>query len=173
MKAEVAQRMEIPDENDPRVEAEVERLLSLSQRRLVVVESHPNSGGFRTGKMGSEREVLHYLKKLEKDGTLDYVFTIIELKEGADEEAAGWLEFDGIEPIKVMEVTIGSAPQPTPPLPGLEKRLAGIQAESCGQHRSAWTLLQAMTDEEVAFTFSECLEGLLQMGRELPEASES
>ena len=165
---EVAERMEIDDPNDPRVKAEVERLFSLSERRLVVVESHPNSGGFWTGKMGSEREILQYLKKLESDGTLDYVFAVVELKEGAGDEVADWIEFDGLEPIRLKEVNIGSSPQATPPLPGLEKRLAGIEAEAYGAKKSAWSLLQGMSDEEVSDYFSDCLEGMLQSGRLLP-----
>ena len=165
---EVAERMEIDDPNDSRVKAEVERLLSINHRRLIVVESHPNSGGFWTGKIGTEQEVLQYLQKLEKDGNLDYIFAIAELKEGSDDEVADWIEFDGIEPIKLREVAIGSRPEGTPPLPGLEKRLAGIEADAYGLKKSAWSILQSLTDEEICEVLSDLLQGLLQMGRELP-----
>jgi len=169
MKAEVAQRMEIPDENDPRVEAEVERLLSLHQRRLVLIESHPNSGGFWVGKVGTEVEILSYLKEQEDKGTLDYVFALLELKEEAGDEVIDWVEFDGTEPIQTREVDIGTSPQPTPPLPGLEKRLAGIQAQAYGYHQSVWKLLQKMSDQEIGEYFSDCFEGMLQSGRVKPE----
>jgi len=169
MAEEVAERMEVNDISDPRVIAEVERLLSLNHRRLLVVESHPNSGGFWTGKIGSEGEILQYLQKLEKDGTLDYVFAIAELKEGAGDEIAEWVELDGIELVGVRKVTIGGSEEGTPPLPGLEKRLAGIQAQAYGHHQSVWKLLQRMSDEEIGNYFSDCLEGMLQSGRVKPE----
>jgi len=173
MAEDVARRMEIEDISDPRVLAEVDRQLSINHRRLVVIESHPNSGGFWTGKVGTEQEVLDYLKDADMKGHLDYVFCILEMKEGADHETSDWLELDGIEPIGLRKVKIGRSPEGTPPLPGLEKRLAGIEAEAYGQHRSVWSLLQAMTDEEIALTFSDTLEEMLQMGRELPKAGDS
>jgi len=86
MMDEVASRMEICDPNDPKVLAEVGRLLSLNERRLVVLETHPNSGGCWVGKLGTESEILQYLAQLAKDGTLDYVGGIVELKEKAEEE---------------------------------------------------------------------------------------
>ncbi len=54
-------------------------------------------------------------------------------------------------------------------MPGLEKRLADIEASAYGQKRSVWGLLQAMTDEEIALTFGDVLEEVLQSGRELPK----
>ena len=173
MAEDVARRMEIEDISDPRVLAEVDRQLSINHRRLVVIESHPNSGGFWTGKVGTEQEVLDYLKEAEKKGDLDYVFCILELKEKAEHETSDWIEFEDCEPDRVADIAIGGSPEGTPPLPGLEKRLAGIEAEACGQHRSVWSLLQAMTDEEIALTFSDTLEEMLQMGRELPKAGDS
>lgn len=170
MAEEVAERMEIGDISDPRVLAEVDRLLSINLRRLVVIESHPNSGGFWTGKVGTERETLDYLRDAEKKGDLDYVFCILELKEKAGHETCDWLEFVDGEPDRVADIAIGRSPEGTPPLPGLEKRLAGIQADAYGQERSVWSLLQAMTDEEIALTFSDTLEEMLQAGRELPKA---
>jgi len=169
MMEEVAERMEIDDPNDERVKVEVERLLSLHQRRLVLIESHPNSGGFWVGKVGTEVEILSYLKEQEDKGTLDYVFSLLELKEEAGDEVIDWVEFDGTEPIQMREVDIGTSPQPTPPLPGLEKRLAGIQASVYGHQRSVWHLLQGMSDEEIGNYFSDCLEGMLQSGRVKPE----
>lgn len=168
MMEEVAERMEIVDPNDPRVKAEVERLLSLNHRRLVVLESHPNSGGCWVGKVGTEPEIMDYLKKAEKEGNLDYVFALLELKEEAGDEVTDWLEFDGSEPLGMREVAIGRSPEGTPPLPGLEKRLAGIEAEGYGVKKSVWSLLQGMSDEEIGEYFSDCLEGMLQSGCLLP-----
>jgi len=173
MMDEVASRMEIDDTNDPRVLEEVGRLLAISHRRLIVIESHPNSGGFWTGKVGTEQEVLDYLTDADMNGLLDYVFCILELKEKSDHETCDWLELDGNEPIGLRKVKIGRSPDGTPPLPGLEKRLAGIEADGYGQHRSVWSLLQAMTDEEIALTFSDTLQEMLQSGRELPKVGVS
>ena len=167
MMDEVASRMEIDDPNDPKVQAEVARLLSITDRRLVLIESHPNSGGFWVGRVGTEREVLEYLKKAEAEGNLDYAFSLIELKKGAGDEITDWIEFDGTDPIKLLERTPGGTTNGTPPLPGLEARLAGIQAEAYGQHRSVWSILQSLTDDEVAETFSDLLETVLQEGRTL------
>ena len=167
---EVAGRMEIEDVSDPRVQAEVDRLLSINHRRLVVIEAHPNSGVIWVGKVGTEREILDYLKAADTEHDLNYVFAILELKEKATIETDNWIEFDEAEPIGLRKVNIGSSPEGTPPLPGLEKRLAGIQAEAYGQHRSVWSLLQAMTDEEIALTFDDTLEEMLQTGRDLPKA---
>lgn len=164
----VAERLEIDDISDPRVLAEVERQLSVNHRRLVVIESHPNSGGFWTGKVGTEREVFEYLKAAEKSGQLDYVLTILELKEKAEHETSDWLKFEEYAPVAVRRVVIGKSPEGTPPLPGLEKRLAGIEAQAYGQKRTVWAMLQAMTDEEIAETFSDLLETLLQAGIEMP-----
>lgn len=170
MAEEVARRMEIEDISDPRVLAEVDRQLSIDYRRLVVLESHPNIGGYWVGKVGNEREVLDYLRDTAKKGTLDYVFCIVELKEKAEHETNKWIDFQlgiGVDEPKLRKVEIGGTVG-TPPLPGLEKRLAGIQAEAYGQHRSVWSLLQAMSDEEVALAFGD----MLQSGRELVEAVE-
>jgi len=172
MAEDVARRMEIEDISDPRVLAEVDRLLSINHRRLMVIESHPNSGGFWTGKVGTEREVLDYLKQQDKDGTLDYVFAIVELKEGAEHETSDWLELDGTEVIGLRKVKVGRSPEVTPPLPGLEKRLAGIEAQAYGQKRTVWAMLQGMTDEEIARTFNDVLETLLQVGVEMPRLPE-
>jgi len=169
---EVAERMEIDDPNDPKVLAEVGRLLSIDERRLVVMETHPNSGGCWVGKMGTETEILQYLAQLAKDGTLDYVGDILELKEGAQAELLSWIEFEDYQPVKVHIRPPQPHSGPTPPLPGLEKRLAGIEAEAYGQKRSVWSLLQAMTDEEIALTFGDVLEEVLQSGRELPKVGE-
>jgi len=173
MAEEVAERMEIDDISDPRVLAEVDRQLSINHRRLVVIESHPNSGGFWTGKVGTEREVLDYLKQAEKKGDLDYVFCILELKEKAEHETSDWIEFEDSEPIRVAKVAIGGSTEGTPPLPGLEKRLAGIEAEAYGLSRSVWSILQAMSDEEITLTFSDVFEEMLQSGRELPKVGEA
>ena len=168
MMDEVANRMEIDNVNDPRVEAEVNRLLSLGERRFVVLETHPNSGGCWVGKLGTEREVLEYLKDLEKKGQLDYVGGIVELKEDAHDEVLDWIKFEDYEPVGVTIRPPKEYSGPTPPLPGLEKRLAGIEAEAYGAKESAWSLLQGMSDEEVSEHFSDCLEGMLQSGRLLP-----
>ena len=172
MKGKVAERMGIKNENDPRVEAEVARLLSLDERRLVVMETHPNSGGWWFGKMGTETEILQYLAQLAKDDALDYVGGIVELKESAGNEMLEWIELEDYQPVRVRIRPPREHSGPTPPLPGLEKRLAGIEASACGQKRSVWRLLQAMTDEEIGEYFSDCLEGMLQSGRELPSVGE-
>jgi len=165
---EVAERMEIDDPNDPKVLAEVGRLLSIDERRLVVMETHPNSGGCWVGKMGTETEILQYLAQLAKDGTLDYVGDILELKEGAQAELLSWIEFEDYQPVKVHIRPPQPHSGPTPPLPGLEKRLAGIEAVAYGAKKSVWSLLEGMSDEEISEYFSDCLEGMLQSGRLLP-----
>ena len=70
-----------------------------------------------------------------------------------------------IEVVGLQKVKIGRSNEGTPPLPGLEKRLAEIKAEAYGQNQSAWSLLQAMSDEEIAHVLSDTLEGMLQSGR--------
>jgi len=84
----------------------------------------------------------------------------------------GKLKFDDYQPVGVLVRPVFSSPEGTPPLPGLEKRLAGIEAEVYGQKRSVWSLLQAMTDEEIALTFGDVLEEVLQSGRGLPKVGE-
>jgi len=139
---EVADRMEIDDLNDPRVMAEVGRLFTLTERRLVVLETHPNSGGCWFGKLGTETEIIQYLQQLAKDGNLEYVGGIVELKEGAPEECQKWLEFVECQPISVRIRPPADKLSPTPPLPGLEKRLADIEASAYGQRRSVWSILR-------------------------------
>ena len=168
MMDEVASRMEISDPNDPRVLAEVGRLLSLDQRRLIVLETHPNSGGCWVGKMDTETEVIQYLKQMADEGTLDYVGDILELKEGAQAELLSWIELEDYQPIRVQVRPPREQSGPTPPLPGLEKRLAGLEAEAYGVKKSVWSILQGMSDEEIGDYFSDCLEGMLQSGRLLP-----
>ncbi len=165
MMDEVASRMEICDPNDPKVLAEVGRLLSLDERRLVVLETHPNSGGCWVGKLGTEKEIIQYLAQLAKDGTLDYVGGIVELKEKAEEEILEWIEFEDFQPVRVHIRPPREHGGPTPPLPGLEKRLAGIEAEAYGVKKSVWSILQGMYDNEVEEFFSDALEGMLQSGR--------
>ena len=168
MMDEVAQRMDISDPNDPKVLAEVGRLLSLNERRLVVMETHPNSGGCWVGKLGTEQEIIQYLAQLAKDGTLEYVGDIVELKEGAQAELLSWIELEDYQPIRVQVRPPREQSGPTPPLPGLEKRLAGLEAEAYGVKKSVWSILQGMSDEEIGDYFSDCLEGMLQSGRLLP-----
>ena len=162
---EVAERMEVSDPNDPKVLAEVGRLLSLDERRLVVLETHPNSGGCWVGMLGTESEVIQYLKRAHRQGNLDYVLWILELKERAGEETTQWIEFEDCEPIGIVVRPPREHSGPTPPLPGLEKRLTGIEASAYGVKKSAWSLLQGMADEEIQEYFSDCLEGMLQSGR--------
>jgi len=168
MMEEVAERMEVTDPNDPKVLAEVGRLLSLDERRLVVLETHPNSGGCWVGMLGTETEIIQYLKQLAIDGTLDYVGGIVDLKEGAHDEVLDWIEFEDYQPVRVHIRPPKEKSGPTPPLPGLEKRLAGIEAEAYGAKKSVWSLLEGMSDEEISEYFSDCLEGMLQSGRLLP-----
>lgn len=167
MMDEVAVRMGIDDPNDERVKAECERLLSITDRRLVILESHPNMGGYWFGKMGTEAEMLAYLKEQEAEGTLDYVYAILELKEGAKEESDDWLEFEDGQPVGVKPRTPSGVTNGTPPLPGLEARLAKIEAKAYGQHHSLWSILQSLTDDEIAEAFSDLLETVLQEGRSL------
>ncbi|MBA7689300.1 hypothetical protein ES703_97806 [subsurface metagenome] len=166
---EVAERMEINDPNDPKVLVEVGRLLSLNERRLVVLITHPNSGGRWVGKLGTEFEVLHYLNQMAREGTLAYVGGILELKERAEEETLSWIELEDYQPTKVCLRPPREQSGPTPPLPGLEKRLVGIEASAYGAKKSVWSILQGMSDEEIAEYFSDCLEGMLQSGRLLPK----
>jgi len=172
MMDEVAKRLEIKDPNDPRVQAEVERRLSINDRRLVLVESHPNSGGFWIGRIGTEREIQEYLKQLEIDGTLDYVFAIAELKPGAGNEVTDWIEFDSTEPVKLQKRKPCHSITGPPPLPGLEARLATIQSAAYGQRHSVWSILLAFSDDEVAETFTQVLESILQEDRTLDRVSE-
>ena len=165
---EVAERMEIYDPNDPKVQAEVARLLSLDERRLVVLETHPNSGGCWIGKLGTESEVIQYLKELAKAGTLDYVGGILELKERAEEEMLEWIELEDYQPVRVHIRPPREHSGLTPPLPGLEKRLANLGAEAYGIKKSVWSLLQGMYDNEIEEVLSGALEGMLQAGRLLP-----
>jgi len=165
---EVAGRIANGDPNDPKVLAEVGRLLTLDERRLVVLETHPNSGGCWIGKLGSEGEVIRYLKELAKAGTLSYVGGILELKEKAEEEILQWIEFEEFEPIRVQIRPPREHSGPTPPLPGLEKRLANLEVEAYGIKKSVWSLLQGMDDSEIEEVLSDTLEGMLQAGRLLP-----
>lgn len=168
---EVAARMEIDDPNDPRVGAEVERLLSIKQRRLIMLESHPNMGGFWVGRIGTERDIAEYLKDVESRRLLDYAFLILELREGAKNEVDDWIEFDEGEPIELKKFPPAGklSMKGTPPLPGLEKRLSGIRCSAYGQDRSVWSILQACTDEQVAKVGNCLLEVALQGGWELPK----
>jgi len=168
MMGEVATQMGIYDPNDPKVLAEVGRLLSLNDRRLVVLETHPNSGGCWVGKMGTETEILQYLVQLAKNGTLDYVGDIIELKEGAQAEVLSWIELEDCQPVRVRGVPPREHSGLTPPLPGLEKRLANLEVEAYGIKKSVWSLLQGMYDSEIEEVLSDALEAMLQAGRLLP-----
>lgn len=167
MMDEVAARMEIDDPNDERVKAEVERLLSITQRRLVVLESHPNMGGYWFGKMATEAEMLAHLKQEEAEGNLDYVLAILELKEGAKEETDEWLEFEDSQPTGIKPRKFTGGVNGTPPLPGLEARLAKIQADAYGEKHSVWSILQSLSDQEISELFRMTLESCLQEGRTL------
>ena len=168
MMDEVAKDMDIYDPNDPKVLAEVGRLLSLDERRLIVLETHPNSGGYWIAKLGSESEVLQYLKELAEAGDLDYVGGIIELKEKAEEEILQWIVFEDYQPIRVCFRPPREHSGPTPPLPGLEKRLTNLEVEAYGIKKSAWSLLQGMYDSEIEEVLSDTLQAMLQAGRWLP-----
>jgi hypothetical protein len=164
---EVAARMEIDDPNDERVKAEVNRLLSITKRRVAVIACHPNGGPLYIDKMGDEDEVFQFLKELETKGFLDYVHSILVMAEQGEDEVGDWIEFEDGSPVRVKSQPPCHATNGTPPLPGLEARLAGLQVEAYGQHHSVWSILQALTDEEIAETFSEILETCLQQGRTL------
>lgn len=168
---DVAARMEIPDSTDPRVEAEVNRMLVLYEKRFVVLETRPNSGGTRVGKLGSGGDILAYLKGLEEEGLLDYVGSIVELRENAYEETLEWLELEDAQRQTVHHQWTGvrsrvvfGAPDGTPPLPGLEKRLAGIRVSAYGSSKSVQSILHVMTDEEIETVFSDLMETMLQGG---------
>ena len=165
MMDEVAQRMEIDDPNDPKVQAEVERLLSITKRRVAVISCHPNGGPLYIDKMGNEDEVFKFLKELEATGCLEYVHSILVMAEQGEDEVCDWLDFEDGQPLGVKASPPRHTTNGTPPLPGLEVRLAGIEAEAYGQHRSVWSILQALTDKEIAETFGEVLESVLQAGR--------
>jgi len=163
-----AERMETDDVNAPEVLAEVARLISLEERRLIVLETHPNSGGCWCGMLGTETEVLQYLQKMADKGFLDYVGGILELKPTAEEETLHWIEFEEYQPIGVRVRPPSEMTGPTPPLPGLEKRLAGIEASAFGVKKSVWSILSGMYDKELEELFTDALEGMLQAGRLLP-----
>ena len=55
-----------------------------NKKKYAVFETHPNMGGLWIGKIGTEEEILEYLRELEKSGNLDYVDFICELREGWD-----------------------------------------------------------------------------------------
>jgi len=169
---DVAAKMGIPDPSDARVEAEVDRLLLLYERRFVVLETHPNSGGTRVGKLGYGSEILAHLKGLEEEGLLDYVGSIVELKENAFEETLEWLDLEDAQSQTVHHQWTGvrshvlfKAPDGTPPLPGLEKRLAGIEVSAYGSRYKAQSILHGLSDEEIETVFADILETLLQGGR--------
>lgn len=166
---EVAKNMDISDPNDPKVLAEVGRLLSLDERRFVVLETHPNMGGCWIGKLGSASEVIQYLKEMATAGTLDYVGGILELKEKAEEEILKWIEFEDYQPIRVRIRPPAELTGPTPPLPGLEQRLAKLEVEAYGIKKSVWSLLQGMYDSEIEEVLSDAFESMLQADRLLPQ----
>jgi len=173
MMGEVAERMDCDDINDPKVLAEVQRLLSLDERRLVVIATHPNLGGCWIAKLGTESEVMEYLHQQAKEGFLDYVGGIIELKEKAELELTDWIEFEEGEPVNVRISPPHEHTGPTPPLPGLEKRLAGIEASAYGTKQSVCSILSGMYDQQIEELFSSALEGMLQSGRLLPKEAVS
>lgn len=162
---EVAAKMGIPDPNDARVEAEVDRLLLLYEKRFVVLETHPNSGGTRVGKLGYGNEILAYLQEMEEEGCLNYVGSIVELREGASEEMLEWLEHEHAEWTGVRSHVLFKAPDGTPPLPGLEKRLAGIEVSAYGSRYKVQSILHGLSDEEIETVFADVLESMLQGGR--------
>jgi len=168
MMEEVAGNMGDYSPNDPAVLAEVGRLMNLDERRLVVLETHPNSGGCWIGKIGTESEVISYLKEMAVKGVLEYVGGIVELKEKAEEEIGQWIEFEEYQPIRVQVRPPHEHTGPTPPLPGLEKRLAHLEVEAYGLKKSAWSLLQGMYDNEIEEVLSDTLEAFIQSGRMLP-----
>ena len=168
MMEEVAGNMGNYDPTDPKVLAEVGRLMNLDERRFVVLETHPNSGGCWIGKIGTESEVISYLKEMAVKGVLEYVGGIVELKEKAEEEIGQWIEFEEYQPIRVQVRPPHEHTGPTPPLPGLEKRLAHLEVEAYGLKKSAWSLLQGMYDNEIEEVLSDTLEAFIQSGRMLP-----
>jgi len=170
---ETAERLEIDDPNDPKVRAEVTRLLSIGERRLIVIESHPNSGGFWVGKLGSAREIKAYLLRLQKLGHIPFVFAILELKGSAENEYTNWISTNDYEDGEVLLNATMSTVEGTPPLPGLEKRLARITSNAYGKRRSVWSVLQGMTDVEVEQVFNGYLEDVLQRGITLPNPPET
>ncbi|GAF85531.1 unnamed protein product [marine sediment metagenome] len=159
---EVAAKMGIPDPNDSRVEAEVNRLLLLYEKRFVVLETHPNSGGTRVGKLGYGSEILAYLREMQEEGSLNYVGSIVELRENAYEETLEWLEYEHAEWTDVRSHVLFKAPDGTPPLPGLEKRLAGIEVSAYGSSYKVQSILHIMSDEEIETVFADLLESMLQ-----------
>jgi len=50
----------------------------------------------------------------------------------------------------------------------LKERLMGIKASAYGTGRSAWEILQLMSDEDLEELFSGALEGILQAGDKEP-----
>lgn len=73
------------------------------QRELVVLETHPNSGGSWVGIAGTESEVKQYLENMESKGALDYVKSIHQLSDGADDEIEEWIEFEDFEPVGLKD----------------------------------------------------------------------
>jgi len=163
----VAARMEISDPNDPKVLTEVKRLLSITKRRVAVIACHPNGGPLYIDKMGNEVEVFQFLKELEAKGFLDYVHSILVMAEQGEDEVGDWIEFKDGSPIRVKASPPRYPTNGTPPLPGLEARLAKIEADAYGEKHSVWSILQSLSDQEISELFSLTLESCLQEGRTL------
>jgi hypothetical protein len=162
---EVAERLGILDPNDPRVLAEVERQLAVNERRVLVIGAHPNGSPIWLEKMGTEQQIIDYLKQAAQDGRLDYVCSVIVMEEGAEDSIADWLEFLDGEPIAIKPRQPAPMLQPPPPLPGIEDRLTRLQASYCLEKHSVWQILQSLTDEEVEQVFAGVLESMMQEGK--------
>ena len=83
-------------------------------------------------------------------------------------EILGWLDYDDGEWRGVRPGPAFRAPDGTPALPGLEKRLDGIRVSAYGKEWKVWSILQVMTEDEIVLSFVEVLEDMLQSGRGLP-----
>jgi hypothetical protein len=56
----------------------------------VVIESHPNMGSYWVGTLGDKKKVIEYLKKSD----LDYVHSVLELKEKGEDVSKKFLNWD-------------------------------------------------------------------------------
>jgi len=56
----------------------------------VVVESHPNMGGYWVGISGDKQKVIEYLKRSD----LDYIYAVLELKEKGEDVSKKFLKWD-------------------------------------------------------------------------------
>jgi len=58
--------------------------------QYIVIETHPNSGGWWVGKIGTRKEIEEYVSQTD----LDYVAFILELRDGGEDVTEEFLSWD-------------------------------------------------------------------------------